>query len=76
MERRTWGVFLVKVKHAFVAIERVYSMNTYSGISLSHEGVSELVNGASKRSKRSAAERVSGVSGASERVARSKRDRL
>ena len=41
-------MFLVKVKYAFVAIERVYSVNTYSGISLSHEGVSEPVNRVSK----------------------------
>ena len=45
-------MFLVKMKNAFVPIERVYMVNTYLGISLSHEGVSEVSERARERSER------------------------
>ena len=56
------GVFLVKMKNAFVPIERVYSMNTYSRISTVPRGsersewASWWTEGASKRSEQSEAE--------------------
>ena len=39
------------MKHAFVFIERVPSMNTYLGILLSQEGVSEVSERARERSE-------------------------
>ena len=62
-------------KNTFVSFERDLSMNTDSyEFQLSHEGGSEVSEGASEQSEcseasvamRSAAERVSGVSSASE----------
>ena len=50
------GVFLVKMKNAFVPIERVNSMNTYSRISQSHKGVSKVSERAHECSERSEAE--------------------
>ena len=38
----TEGVFQVTTKNAVVPIELIYSVNTYLGISLSHEGVREV----------------------------------
>ena len=70
------GVFLVSAKNAFVAVKRDNSVNTYSRISTVPRGsersewASPWMERASEASvaKRSAAERVSGVSGASERT--------
>ena len=45
------GVFLAKMKNALVPIERVYSVNTYSWISLSHEEVSQMRDRARQQSK-------------------------
>ena len=53
-----------KTKNAFVLVERIYSINTYLWISLSHEGMSEV----SERS-----ERCEWTNVASDRVACSKR---
>ena len=50
-------------KNAFDQIERIYSVNTYLRISLSHEGVREVSERARERSQRSEVERC----GASER---------
>ena len=50
-EIKTKGVFLVKVKNAFVPIKRVYSTNIYSRISLSYEEVSEQARERSERAK-------------------------
>ena len=41
------GVFLVMTKNAFLPVKRVYSVNTYLRITLSHEGVSEASEQAS-----------------------------
>ena len=78
------GVFLVKMKNAFAPVKRAYSVNTHSTISTFPWGSersewaspwTELASEASiaKQSKvsiakQSAAEQVSGVSGASERT--------
>ena len=58
------GVFLVTTKNAFLPVKHIYSVNTYE-FQPSHEGVSEV---SERARERSAAERVSGVSGASERT--------
>ena len=59
------GVFLVKMNNAFVPVKRDHSVNIYSRIS-----TAPRMEQASKASvaKRSTAEQVSGVSGASERM--------
>ena len=41
------GVLLLTTKNAFVPVKRVYSVNTYE-FQLSHEGVSEPMNGVSE----------------------------
>ena len=51
------SVFLVKKNNAFVPVKRVYSVNTYLWISLSHKGVSKPENRASELSENSEAER-------------------
>ena len=59
MVNSTQGVFLVKIKNAFVTVKRVYSMNTYSRISTVPRGserserASLCTERASKASKRS-----------------------
>ena len=70
------GVFLVSAKNAFVRVKRNNRVNTYSRISTVPRGsersqwASPWTERASEASgaKRSAAEQVSGVSGASERT--------
>ena len=49
-------VFLVRTKNAFVPIERVYSVNTFLLISLSHQGVSAEREPACQRSVNGASE--------------------
>ena len=50
LETKTQGVFLVSAKTVFVSVERDNSVNTYSRIQLSHEGVSEVSERARERS--------------------------
>ena len=45
------GRFLLTTQNAVVPIERIYSVNTYLLISLSHEGVSEVSERAHEWSK-------------------------
>ena len=44
------SVFPVKIKNMFIPAKRVYSMNIYSVILLSREGVSEVSERARERS--------------------------
>ena len=80
-EKQNQGVFLVKTNNAFVPVKRDNSVNTYSRISTVPR-VSEPVNGASERSEAERcgaseqSERCERMNVASDRVARSKRDRL
>ena len=82
--RATKGVFLVKMKNAFVPVKRDNSVNTYLRISTVPRG-SERSEWASPWTERSEAERCGAsersercerTNVASDRVARSKRDRL
>ena len=67
---RNKGVFLVKTNNAFVPVKRHNSVNTYSRFSTVPWGSeqSEWASPWTDVAKRSPAERVSGVSGASERM--------
>ena len=67
------GVFLVTTKNMFVPIERVYSVNTYSWISLSHKGLSEVNEQAHERSKWAKQALRCGASERSERSERCER---
>ena len=77
------GVFLVTTTNTFVSFERDLSMNTDSGTSTVHEGVSEVSERAREWSERAErcgvserSERCERTNVASDRVALSKRDRL
>ena len=47
---KTKGVFLLTTINAIAPVKRVFSVNTYLRISLSHEGVSEVSERAGERS--------------------------
>ena len=55
------GVFLVTTTNAYIPVNRIFSVNTYSWISIVHEGVSEVKERAHEWSKQAKWAELSGA---------------